>query len=92
MGRDRFLGAIDEALALCRSGGLVRDVDDGRLALTHLGRACAAKGLGVRTSAKMAVWATESRDAAVSDIEIVTLLGTTVAGGAVYVALTRQED
>ena len=92
MGRERFLEAIDEALVLCRSGGLVRDVDDGRLALTHLGRACAAKGLGVRTSAKMAVWAAESRDAAVSDIEIITLLGTTVAGGAVYVALTRQEE
>jgi helicase len=92
MGRDRFLEAVDAALALCRDGGLVRDVDDGRLALTHLGRACAAKGLGVRTSAKMALWATESRDAAISDIEIVTLLGLTVAGGAIYVALTRQED
>jgi helicase len=92
LGRDRFLGAIDEALALCREGGLVRDVDDGRLALTHLGRACAAKGLGVRTSAKMAVWAAESRDAAVSPIEIVTLLGLTVAGSGVYVAMTRQEE
>ena len=92
MGRERFLEAIDEALALCRSGGLVRDADDGRLALTHLGRACAAMGLGVRTSAKMAVWAAASRDSAVSEIEIITLLGTTVAGGAVHVALTRQEE
>ncbi|HLK13265.1 MAG TPA: DEAD/DEAH box helicase [Fimbriimonadaceae bacterium] len=92
MGRERFLEAIDEALTLCRNGGLVRDVEDGRLALTHLGRACAAKGLGVRTSAKMAVWAAESRDAAVADLEIVSLLGTTVAGAGVYVALTRQEE
>jgi hypothetical protein len=40
----------------------------------------------------MAVWAGESRDAAVSDIEIVTLLGTTVAGAGIYVALTRPEE
>lgn len=92
MGRDKFLAAIDDALSLCRSGGLVREVEDGTLALTHLGRACAAKGLGVRTSAKMALWAAESRDAAVSDLEIATLLGTTVAGAAIYVALTRQEE
>src|SRR4029078_6810416 len=58
----------------------------------HLGRACAAKGLGVRTSAKMAVWAMESRDAAVSSIEILALLGLTVAGGAVYVAMTKKEE
>ncbi len=92
LGRDKFLGAIDEALTLCREGGLVRSVDDDRLALTHLGRACAAKGLGVRTSARMAVWAAEARDAAVSSIEILTLLGLTVAGGDVYVAMTRQEE
>jgi helicase len=92
IGRERFLEAIDEALALCRQGGLVRDVDEGALALTHLGRACAAKGLGVRTSAKMALWAAEARDAAVSDLEIVTLIGLTVAGGNIYVALPRQED
>jgi replicative superfamily II helicase len=92
MGRERFVEAVDDALTLCREGGLVRDVDDGRLALTHLGRACAGKGLGVRTSAKMALWASESRDAAISDIEIITLLGHTVAGGDVYVALSRPEE
>lgn len=92
MGRERFGQAVDEALVLCRDGGLVRDVDDGRLALTHLGRACAAKGLGVRTSAKMALWASESRDSAISDIEVITLLGLTVAGGGVYVALPRPEE
>src|SRR4029077_12631321 len=37
-------------------------------------------------------WAAESRDAAVSDIEIVTLLGLTAAGGDIYVALTRKEE
>lgn len=68
---------------------MVHDVEDGRLALTHLGRACAAKGLGVRTSAKMAVWAAESRDAAVA--EIVSLLGTTVAGAGMYVAHTARD-
>jgi helicase len=92
MGRERFGQAVDEALILCRDGGLVRDVDDGRLALTHLGRACAAKGLGVRTSAKMALWASESRDSAISDIEVITLLGLTLAGGSIYVALPRPEE
>jgi helicase len=92
IGRERFVTAVDEALVLCRDGGLVRDVDDGRFALTNHGRACAARGLGVRTSAKMALWASESRDAAISDIEVITLLGSTVAGGAIYVALTRPEE
>jgi helicase len=91
MGRDQFLAAIDEALTLCRGGGLVRDIQDGRLMLTNLGRTCAAKGLGVRTSAKLARWAADSRDAEITDLEVVTVLGLTAAGEAIYVAMPQKE-
>jgi helicase len=92
MGREQFLGTIDQAIALCRDGGLVREVAERQIALTHLGRACAARGIGVRTGARMARWAADSKDAPPSTLEILTLAGATVAGDAVYVSLNRKED
>lgn len=91
MSREEFVAALDRAVRLCADGGLVREDADGRLAVTDLGRACATKGIGVDTGLALAAWAREARSAALSEIEVLTVVSLCPAGTEVYVSMGKDE-
>lgn len=91
MSREAFLRALDVALEICVSGGFVRRDEEGRLAVTDLGRACASKGIGVDTGIALAAWAREARSVALSELEVLTVASLTPAGRDVYVNMTSNE-
>lgn len=92
MSRDEFLAALDSAVRLCVEGGLVTEGATGELTVTALGHACAAKGIGVDTTIDFARWARESRTAAISDVEVLTVVSLSPAGREVYVNMVRDEQ
>lgn len=91
MSRDEFLAELDRALKLCVDGGLCRAEPDGELRITELGRACATKGIGVDTAIALAEWARQARSAALSEIEVLTVVSLSPAGSEVYVSMGKDE-
>jgi helicase len=91
MSRDEFGEALAKAIAIGLAGGLLRDLDEGRLEVTDVGRVCAAKGVGVATGAVLASWAVGAKATAVEDLEVLAVAGRTPAGDDVYVGLTKEE-
>jgi hypothetical protein len=63
----------------------------GALAPTDLGHVCAKKGIGVETTVALAKWARESRSAAISALEVLTIASLTSAGMDVYVNMAKEE-
>jgi helicase len=91
MSRDEFHAELDRALELCVDGGLCRAEADGALRITELGRACATKGIGVDTAIALAEWARQARSAALSEIEVLTVVSLSPAGSDVYVSMNKEE-
>jgi len=91
MSRDEFFCALDRALELCTGSGLVRADEDGTLHITELGRACATKGIGVDTAIALADWARQARSSALSELEVLTVVSLSPAGGEVYVTMGKDE-
>lgn len=58
--RDDFSQALTKAVASGLGGGLLRALASDRLEVTAVGRACAAKGIGVATGAVLANWVKEA--------------------------------
>jgi helicase len=92
MGRDKFLEAVSHGVDVCTRGGLVREKTDGTLSVTKSGKVAAARSLGAETAAVFANWANTAPPGAPAPLEVLTLLGQTVAGDGVYVRYTYRED
>jgi replicative superfamily II helicase len=92
MGRDKFLEAVDTALGICADGGLVKQGGRGRLTVTKVGKVAAARSVGAETASAFARWAKDAHGAPPAPIEVLMLLGQTVAGGGVYVRYSYRED
>jgi replicative superfamily II helicase len=92
MSPEAFRAGVDQAVDLCRSGGLVQVRANGSVEVTKLGLAVAGRGIGVATAVALAEWAGEARRASVGELEVVTLLGLTPAGADTYISLSREED
>ncbi len=92
MSRDEFVAALDRAVRLCADGGLVREEATGKLLVTHLGHACASKGIGVDTTIHLAQWAREARTAAISEVEVLAAVSLSPAGREVYVNMVSEEQ
>jgi len=90
MSREEFFASLDQAIQLCLQEGLVRQLD-GQLRVTELGRACATKGIGVRSCVALAAWARDAREAALSEIEVLTAVSLTPGGEDVYVSMSGRE-
>jgi hypothetical protein len=82
---------LASALRVCVDGGLARMSATGALATTDLGHVCARKGVGVETTIALAKWARESRSAAISALEVLTIASLSAAGMDVYVNLVKEE-
>lgn len=91
MSRDEFHAALDRAVRVCVDGGIVRAGADGELTVTDLGRACATKGIGVDTGIALAAWAREAKSAALSEVEVLTAVSLSPAGGDVYVSMGKND-
>jgi replicative superfamily II helicase len=92
MGREKFLKAVGDALAMCTEGSLIRASKDGHLTASKVGKVAASRSIGARTAIAFAQWAGEPHAAPPAPIEILTLLGQSAAGAAVYVRVTWTED
>lgn len=92
LGQETFLKALDQAVAECLEGGLVRAAEDGRLVVTRVGKVAAGSSMGARTAIVFADWARQPQGVPPAAIEVLTLLGHTPAGEDVYVRLTWKED
>jgi DNA-binding winged helix-turn-helix (wHTH) protein len=92
MGREKFLKAVGDALATCTEGGLIRASKGGHLMASKVGKVAASRSIGARTAIAFAQWAGEPHAAPPAPIEILTLLGQSAAGAAVYVRVTWTED
>jgi replicative superfamily II helicase len=91
MSRDEFEAALDRALRLCVEGGILTEQLHGQLTVTELGRACATKGIGVDTGIALAAWSNQARSAALSEIEVLTAVSLSPAGGDVYVSMGKND-
>jgi helicase len=89
--RDDFSQALTKAVASGLGGGLLRAVENDRLEVTAVGRACAAKGIGVATGAALANWVKEANAATVDDLEALLTVSASPAGGDIYVNLPRDQ-
>jgi helicase len=92
MGQEKFLEAVQAAIATCTNGELLRASARGVLSATKAGKVAAARSLGAETAAMFARWADTAPTGTPSPLEVLTLLGQTVAGGGVYVRYTHRED
>jgi hypothetical protein len=92
LGREKFLKAVADALAICVDGGLVRAASEGGLSASKVGKVAAGRSMGAKTAITFAQWAKEPHAGPPAPLEVLTLLGLTVAGAGVYVRLTWKED
>ncbi|MBI5546933.1 MAG: hypothetical protein HY901_23875, partial [Deltaproteobacteria bacterium] len=76
MSREAFAACLATAIQVCIDGGLVQE-HHGRLDATDLGRVCATKGLEINTAITLATWARTAKDAAITELELVTVLSFT---------------
>jgi len=88
--QDEFRAALDAALQKCLDGKLIVE-EKGRLEVTELGMVTASKGIGAETALEMATWARDARNVPVTDIEVLTTVSLSSAGGGVYVPMSRSE-
>lgn len=91
LSRDEFSASLDGAIRWCLDGGLIREHEEKGLKVTDLGRACATKGIDVRTGVALSFWAKDARAAALSEIEVLTAVSLTPAGDDVYVNMSNRE-
>jgi len=91
MSSDELEDTLTRALRICVDGGLARMNGAGVLVPTDLGQACARKGIGVETTIDLARWARESRSAAISPLEILTVASLTAAGSEVYINMAKED-
>jgi helicase len=92
MGREAFVEAVGAAIGICTEGGLIRQGQRGKLSITKIGKVAAARSIGAETAAAFARWAQAGHAAPPAPIEILTLLGQSVAGDGVYVRYSYRED
>jgi helicase len=88
---DEFTQSLDAAVQKCVDAGMAKKLPSNRLAATPLGRVCAMRGLDVDSGIELAKWVQEGRTAAISPLEVLTVLGLTRAGQGVHVTLRRDE-
>mgnify|MGYP001212179291 CR=1 FL=1 len=89
MSKDELDRALDQAIGVCVEGGLAERVQ-GQLRISDLGHACAAKGIGVRTTVALALWARASKGA-LRELEALTVAAQSPAGSDVYVSMPKNE-
>jgi len=89
---ESFQKRLDEGMKDCLKGGLIELVDE-KLHATKLGKLAAAKGIGVSTAIKMAVFARATADmaATVHAFEILWCLAGTEGGEDVYLNMSTDE-
>lgn len=92
MGREAFIEAVTAAVGICAEGGLVRQGKRDTLSITKIGKVAASRSIGAETAAVFARWAQAGHAAPPAPIEILTLLGQSMAGGEVYIRYSYRED
>ncbi len=92
MGREPFVEAVTTAVGICAEGGLVRQGKRDTISITKIGKVAASRSIGAETAAVFARWAQAGHAAPPAPIEILTLLGQSMAGGEVYVRYSYRED
>jgi helicase len=92
MGREAFVEAVTAAVGICAEGGLVRQGKRDTLSITKIGKVAASRSIGAETAAVFAKWAQAGHAAPPAPIEILTLLGQSMAGGEVYIRYSYRED
>ena len=90
MSREEFSESLDAAIRVCTDAELVKK-DGSNLSITNLGKACAAKGIDVPTAVAFARWAHDARTAAISEVEVLTVVSMAPGGDGVYVNMRAAE-
>jgi helicase len=92
LGNEVFIQAVTDAIEICTNGGLVRQGQKDTLSITRIGKVAASRSIGAETAAVFARWTQSAHAAPPAPIEIVTLLGQSMAGADVYIRYTYREE